>query len=333
MSSFKDVIGHEDLIEYMQKAASSRQVSHAYILNGERGSGKRMLAKLFAMTLLCEEGGENPCNHCHACKQLESGNHPDFSTVTHEKASIGVDEIREQIGGTVQIRPYQSQFKIYVIPQADLMTVQAQNALLKTLEEPPSYVVIMLLTENADALLPTVLSRCVTLRLTFIKEVLIKKYLMESLDVPERKAEICAAFSGGKIGRAIALSGTEEFDDILKEAIEILTSLKDMELYELSAAVKRVSEYKLAINDFMDFLATWYRDVLLYKATKEIGRVVFKDQINSIKEQAKLSSYVGIQNVLEALKKAKDRLKANVNFDLTMELLFLTMKENAKGEA
>ena len=180
MGSFKDVVGHKDIINYIRNAVTENKVSHAYILNGERGSGKKMLANLFATTLLCEKQGPDPCNACHSCHQAESGNHPDIIRVTHEKpGSIAVDDIREQVNQTVAVKPYQGAYKVYIIPEADLMTVQAQNALLKTIEEPPEYVVILLLTENADQLLPTINSRCVMLKLRNIKDKLIKRYLME----------------------------------------------------------------------------------------------------------------------------------------------------------
>lgn len=145
MLEFKDILGHEQIKEHFQNAAATGKVSHAYILSGEEGMGKKTLANAFAMTLLCEEGGREPCMQCHACKQVLSGNHPDLIYVTHEKpASMGVDDIREQINDTIMVRPYSSQYKIYIVDEAQKMTVQAQNALLKTIEEPPAYAVIML---------------------------------------------------------------------------------------------------------------------------------------------------------------------------------------------
>ena len=118
------------------------------------------------------------------------------------------------------------------------------------------------------------------------------------------------------------------FNEIREEAVQLLKHIHDMELSEIVAAVKNISVYKLEITDYLDIIMIWYRDVLLYKATKEIDKVVFKDQLQSIKEQARKSSYEGIELILESLEKAKARLKANVNFDLVMELLFLTIKEN-----
>lgn len=329
MGSFKDVVGHKDILKYISSAVENNRVSHAYILNGERGSGKKMLANLFAMTLLCETGDNEPCGKCHSCKQAESGNHPDIIRVTHEKPnSISVDDIRTQVNNTVDIKPYQGPYKVYIIPQADMMTPQAQNAILRTIEEPPSYAVFLLLTENAETLLPTINSRCVMLKLRNIKDTLIKKYLMENLEIPDYKADMCTAFAQGNMGRAIMLANSDHFNEIREEAVQLLKHISEMELNEIVAAVKNISVYKLEITDYLDIIMIWYRDVLLYKATKEIDKVVFKDQLQSIKEQARKSSYEGIELILESLEKAKARLKANVNFDLVMELLFLTIKEN-----
>ena len=329
MGSFKDVVGHKDILKYISSAVENNRVSHAYILNGERGSGKRMLANLFATTLLCESGNSEPCGKCHSCRQAESGNHPDIIRVTHEKPnSISVDDIRTQVNNTVDIKPYQGPYKVYIIPQADLMTPQAQNAILKTIEEPPAYAVFLLLTENAEMLLPTINSRCVILKLRNIKDTLMRRYLKEKLEIPDYKADMCTAFAQGNVGRAIMLANSEHFNEIREEAVQLLKHIHDMELSEIVATVKNISVYKLEITDYLDIIMIWYRDVLLYKATKEIDKVVFKDQLQSIKEQARKSSYEGIELILESLEKAKARLKANVNFDLVMELLFLTIKEN-----
>ena len=330
MPNFKDIYGQEQIVDHLENAIASGKISHAYIINGERSSGKEFIANVFAMALQCESTGqEKPCNECHSCKQAESGNHPDIIRVTHEKPnSISVDDIRTQVNNTVDIKPYQGPYKVYIIPQADMMTPQAQNAILKTIEEPPSYAVFLLLTENAETLLPTINSRCVMLKLRNIKDTLIKKYLMENLEIPDYKADMCTAFAQGNMGRAIMLANSDHFNEIREEAVQLLKHISEMELNEIVAAVKNISVYKLEITDYLDIIMIWYRDVLLYKATKEIDKVVFKDQLQSIKEQARKSSYEGIELILESLEKAKARLKANVNFDLVMELLFLTIKEN-----
>lgn len=331
MSSFKDVVGHKNIIKYISSAVQADAVSHAYILNGERGSGKRLLANLFAMSLQCqnrEEDGE-ACGKCQPCKQAQNGNQPDIIKVTHEKPNtISVDDIRTQVNNDIVIKPYSSKYKIYIIPEADLMSAQAQNALLKTIEEPPEYAVIMLLTENAEALLPTIRSRCVMMKLRNIKDQLVKKYLMEQMEIPDYKADVCVAFAQGNMGKAIMLATSEYFNEIKEEVVHLLRNIDEMNVSELMDAVKKCMTYKMEINDYLDMIAIWYRDVLIYKATKNVDRVVFSDQLRYIKARASKSSYEGIENILDAIEKAKARLKANVNFELTMELLLLTIKEN-----
>ena len=331
MSSFKDVVGHKNIIKYISSAVQADAVSHAYILNGERGSGKRLLANLFAMSLQCqnrEEDGE-ACGKCQSCIQAQSGNQPDIIKVTHEKPNtISVDDIRTQVNNDIVIKPYSSKYKIYIIPEADLMSAQAQNALLKTIEEPPEYAVIMLLTENAEALLPTIRSRCVMMKLRNIKDQLVKKYLMEQMEIPDYKADVCVAFAQGNMGKAIMLATSEYFNEIKEEVVHLLRNIDEMNVSELMDAVKKCMTYKMEINDYLDMIAIWYRDVLIYKATKNVDRVVFSDQLRYIKARASKSSYEGIENILDAIEKAKARLKANVNFELTMELLLLTIKEN-----
>jgi len=329
MGGFKDVVGHRDIIQYIKDAVGQNKVSHAYILNGQRGSGKKMLAKLFAMTLQCESGEAEPCGECRSCIQANNGNQPDIITVKHEKpASISVDDVRTQINGDIMIKPYSSPYKVYIVPEADLMTVQAQNAILKTIEEPPEYAVIFLLTENADSLLPTIRSRCVMLKLRNIKDKLVKKYLMEQMQVPDYQADLCAAFAQGNIGRAIMLAKSEHFNEIKEDAIQLMKYIDEMELSEIVAAIKEINKYKLEVADYLDIMTIWYRDVLLYKATKDVGGLVFGDQLKFIKQKASKSSYEGLETILESIEKAKVRIKANVNFDLLMELMLLTIKEN-----
>lgn len=329
MAGFQDIIGHNQIKEHMQNAIQAGKVSHAYIINGPDYSGKKMLAEAFAMALQCEKHGVEGCMECHSCKQAINRNQPDIIYVSHEKPNtISVDDIRKQVKEDVEIKPYSSPYKIYIIDEAEKMNVQAQNALLKTIEEPPAYVVILLLTTNAEAFLPTILSRCITLNIKVVPNELIKKYLMSQYQVPDYQADVCVAFAQGNVGKAIQLATSESFNEIKNSAIQLIRRLTEIDLYEMMEAVKQISEYKLEINDYFDIMMIWYRDVLLYKATADINHLVFKDDVYDIKKSASKSSYEGIEEILEALEKAKTRLKANVNFELVIELLLLTIKEN-----
>ena len=203
MKGFDGVVGHQEIISHLQNAIRLGKVSHAYIFGGEHGAGKKLLASLFAMTLQCQEQGVEPCMKCPSCRKALNKNHPDIIYVVHEKPnSIGIDEIRGQLINDVGIRPYESPYKIYIVNDADKLTLQAQNALLKTIEEPPAYAVILLLADNPDALLPTITSRCVLLSLKPVGDRLVKDYLMERMHIPDYQAEVQAAFAQGNIGKA-----------------------------------------------------------------------------------------------------------------------------------
>lgn len=328
MAGFKDIIGQEQIKEHLRNALSMGKVSHAYIISGERFSGKEYIAKIFAMALQCEREGIEPCQECHSCRQALSDNQPDIIRVTHEKpGSIGVDDIRGQINGDIAIKPYSSPRKIYIVNEAEKMTVQAQNALLKTLEEPPAYAVILLLTTNVNAFLPTILSRCVVLNMKPVADELVKRYLMEELQIPDYKAEVCVAFARGNIGKAKQLASSEDFEKVKEEALALLKYVQDMDVTEMIAAVRKISEYKLEVNDYLDILCIWYRDVLLFKATGDANHLIFREELSNLRRVAGRTSYEGIEKVIRSLEKAKIRLDANVNFELAMELLLMDMKE------
>ena len=329
MLGFNDILGHEQIKEHFRNAVETGKVSHAYILSGEAGMGRKSLANAFALSLLCEKGMAEPCMQCHACKQVLSGNHPDLIYVTHEKpASIGVDDIREQLNDTIQVRPYSSYYKIYIVDEAEKMTVQAQNALLKTIEEPPAYAVILLLTTNQDSFLPTILSRCVQLKLKPLKDTVVKEYLVQSLGEDESQADIYAAFARGNLGKAIHLAQSEEFGVMYKEMLRLLKHIKDTDISELLDYIRKVKEENLDIRECLDFMQMWYRDILMYKTTKDINLLIFKDEFSTIKSMSTVSGYEGLERILEAIDKARIRLDANVNTELVMELMLLTMKEN-----
>ena len=330
MLYFNSIIGHEQVKQHLQTAIEQNKISHSYIINGESGSGKKLTAAIFAETLQCEDKGINPCGLCKSCIQAESGNHPDIIWVTHEKYSIGVDDIRNQLNNNISIKPYSGPYKIYIIPDADKMTEQAQNALLKTIEEPPEYAVILLLTNNVDNLLPTILSRCVTLNLKPVKTDLIEKYLMERCKIPDYMARISARFSQGNVGKAIRYSSSEDFIELKEETLHLLKYIDDMEIYEVVEAVRHLSKHKLEINDCIDLMQLWYRDVLMFKVTKDPNMLLFKEEYRFLSEQAKKRGYEELEDIIKAMDKAKKRLDANVNFDIAVELMLLSIKDNKK---
>jgi DNA polymerase-3 subunit delta' len=214
------------------------------------------------------------------------------------------------------------------VDEAEKMNQQAQNALLKTIEEPPAYGIIILLTTNADSFLQTIRSRCIILDIKAVRSDVIRSYLMQQYQVPDYQADVCVAFAQGNVGKAIQLASSEDFNDLKASALQLMKRLDEIDLYEMTQAVKQISEYKLQIEDYFDLMMIWFRDILYMKATNDVNGLIFKDEVYDIKKQAAKRSYNGIEEILQALDKAKIRLNANVNFDLVIELLLLTIKEN-----
>ena len=329
MAGFGEIIGHEQIIEHLKNAIAMDKISHAYILNGPKESGKMMLAEAFAMALQCEQGKSEPCMQCKSCHQAIDHNQPDIIYVSHEKPNvISVDDIRSQLNNDIVIKPYSSRYKIYIVEDAEKMNPQAQNALLKTIEEPPFYGIILLLTTNADIFLQTIRSRCIILNLKSVKNETIRTYLMSHYQVPDYQADICTAFAQGNVGKAIQLASSDSFNELKTEVLSLMKRLDDISLYDMNAAVKQITAYKLEIEDYFDLMTIWFRDVLYLKATNDTDRLIFRDEVYDLRRQTERRSYHAIEEILEALQQAKTRLNANVNFDLVIELLLMTIKES-----
>ena len=330
MAGFHDIIGHEKIKEHLQKAIGYQRVSHAYILSGEEGMGRKTIAKAFAMTLLCEKHGTEPCMECHSCKQFLSGNHPDVIWVTHEKpASIGVDDVRIQINDTVSIRPYSSPYKIYLVDEAEKMTVQAQNALLKTIEEPPEYVIFILATTEVHKIPITILSRCqhydfkrisietITDRMRDLmqtEQVEVEekalRYIAKAADGSMRDAlsllDQCIAFYLGQkltydhVLEVLGAVDTDVFSRLLRKVLErdvagVLDIVEDL--------VMQGRELTQLAADF-----TWYlRNLLLVKTSDNIEDVldVSTENMLQLKEESKMIELALYPYILRTFRSAE----------------------------
>ena len=329
MANFKDIIGQESIKKHLQTAIKTGNLSHAYIINGEYGSGRQTIASALAKTIQCQSKTDDTdaCGVCTSCKQAESHNHPDIKYITHDKTSISVNDIREQLNNDISIKPYGSEYKIYIIPDANKMTEQAQNALLKTIEEPPVYAIIILLTENCDSLLPTIRSRCVTLTMNPVEKDKICTYLENKFQLEPEQAQIAANYCQGNIGKAIRFASSSDFIEMKNQVLKLLKNLDSMDIASIIDTIKEFSTHKNDINDYLDLMLLWYRDVLMFKVTKDANLLLYSDEYSAISEQATKRDYENIENIIAAIDKAKVRLKANVNFDVTIELMILAMKD------
>ena len=325
MYTFEEIRGNKPLTDQLKTAAASGKVSHAYLFLGGAGAGKRLIANTFAKALQCE-GEQKPCGYCRSCQSFDHGNHPDIIYVRGEKKNIVVDEIREQILETVDLKPYHYAKKIYIIEKADTMNVQAQNALLKTLEEPPAYAVFLLLAERAEAFLPTILSRVVTMKIRPLSEGTVAAYLTEKTGLSAEESHVLSAYAQGRIGQALELKEDEDFREMRQDILGKLEALPSMHEGEAYWMAKELEAYKNDLR-FLDIMELWYRDLLMAKSLKEEQYLIQKDKKDAIFRSANEPAEV-LAKKAQAVRTARMRLSQNANFRLTLEVMLMDLKEN-----
>ena len=328
MYTFEEIRGNIPLVEQLRRSAASGRSSHAYLFLGGAGAGKRLIANTFAKALQCE-GEKRPCDSCKSCHAFNHGNHPDviyFQPLKNGK-TYTIEDVREQLLETVDLKPFQYEKKIYIIEKADTLNIQSQNALLKTLEEPPAHAVFLLLAERAEAFLPTILSRVVVMKIRPLSAETIADYLMQAGHLAE-ESHILSAYAQGRIGQALELVEDEGFREMRQDILgklEVLPSMSEGDAYLLA---KDLEGYKNDLR-FLDIMELWYRDLLTAKSLREEGYLIQRDKKDAIFRAAKEPAAL-LAKKAAAVRTARMRLAQNANFRLTMEVMLMDLKETGK---
>lgn len=325
MNGYNNILGNDSLIDNLKSTVRNNRINHAYIFDGESGMGKMTIAKAFAKTLNCVEGGDQPCGKCMSCKTFDSDNNPDIFYISEQKG-IKVDTIRQQINQNIITKPFSYKYKIFIIKDAHTMNVQAQNALLKTLEEPPEYVIFLLLSCNYNMLLTTILSRCVLFKMRQLPQPLLKNYLLEQ-GFDSMSAETMSHYACGVVGRALTLQHSETFQDLLAFAFKLCEELKDYDLIEMYKAADSLKDKKDDFDTLLQLMYYIFRDALVFKTTGADNRLIHTMQIDKIKKICNSFSRRQLLKSCLALENARVRYSRKGDFQFTVEELFYKIKE------
>ena len=328
MYTFEEIRGNTPLVEQLRRSAASGRSSHAYLFLGGAGAGKRLIANTFAKALQCE-GEKRPCDSCKSCHAFNHGNHPDviyFQPLKNGK-TYTIEDVREQLLETVDLKPFQYEKKIYIIEKADTLNIQSQNALLKTLEEPPAHAVFLLLAERAEVFLPTILSRVVVMKIRPLSAETIADYLMQAGHLAE-ESHILSAYAQGRIGQALELVEDEGFREMRQDILGKLEALPSMSEGDAYLLAKDLEGYKNDLR-FLDIMELWYRDLLTAKSLREEGYLIQRDKKDAIFRAAKEPAAL-LAKKAAAVRTARMRLAQNANFRLTMEVMLMDLKETGK---
>lgn len=322
--------GHEAVVEHIRSAVSAGRVSHAYLIEGAEGSGKRTLADQFAMTLLCKhpQDGE-PCGICDSCRVFLSGNHPDMRYIRPgEKGTLPVQMIREKLVQDMEILPYYAGRKVYIIEDAHMMNVQAQNALLKTIEEPPSYGVILFLAKSVQGFLPTVRSRCILLRLLPIPDKKVERILIEQYGIEPETARACAAFCGGAVGQALKMADSEEFIQLRNRWLDRFSGMAREDVLGILRWSVALEEDKEHIQEILRLMLAWFRDLILIQETGSGERCICRDRMEALESSARMYDCAELYNKIRILDDAEKKLLHNVNYALWSDWLLIQLSRH-----
>ncbi len=266
--AFESLLGNDRLKEVLSASLAKNHISHFYLISGPRGSGKHTLAKLLAAAILCQGRGK-PCLSCPPCRKVMEGSHPDFITIDDpEKKTVTVELVR-QARADIYIQPNESAHKLYLFPRAQDMRVEGQNALLKILEEPPSYGVFILLTDNPEKLLPTVRSRCTELKLQALPEKLLHRQLRQDFpDASQEDLQAAMERSGGFLGQAREI--LQEGGRILPQTEGFVRSFAGKDSLMLVQTLAPMEKWKR--DALLDILQSWQEILESALASRTGGR-------------------------------------------------------------
>ncbi len=320
-----NIVGHEWAVNSLRRAVETGNVSHAYLFTGLHGVGKTTLARALAAALLCQEGTGVPCGKCRACHLVTSGNHPDMHIVASEHigSSLKIEQIRD-LQRHLALTPVEGRWRVVILRRFEEATASAANALLKTLEEPPSYVVLVVLASDADVLLPTIVSRCQQVSLRPLPIEVVQQALVARWNAGPEQAQLLAHLSGGRLGWAVRTLNDKKALKRREQRLDALNQLVGASVVERFRYVEKMARQPEAARETLDLWISWWRDVMLVAAGTN-APLTNVDRQSTLRQHADRFGVGPSAATVEAIRSALERLSHNANPRLTLQVLMLDL--------
>ena len=309
------IIGHHQILKQLYHAIASNRVAGAYLFVGVANVGKETVALNFAKSINCRTSDEGACGTCLSCRKADDGNHPDLQIIRPSGAWIKIDQIRE-LQKRIIYRPLEGVRKVYILTEAERMNLEAANCLLKTLEEPPADSILILLTTNLDALLPTIRSRCQIIPFHSLVISELAGHLVERFDIDESQALRVATTAGGAVGKSLTL--LQDGASFEEEIPEIMIANNRLDAF-------RIAEKWTQQPEALDHLVTWYRDLVLLHQGAPVDLLTHIHHAEQLKQLTVRYSRLQLQSAIKAIFETKVLLQRNVNATLALEVLALKL--------
>ena len=322
----QNVYGHQQNLMILNNAIEKGRVAHAYQFSGPEGVGKVNVAKQFIANLFCNnKEGEFPCGECSQCNKLIHENHPDFYFLQPAGTRIKIEQIR-QLQKTFHYKPYEATYKVYLIKDADTMTTEAANSLLKILEEPPVETVFILITAKPYAMLPTIHSRCQHIYFQKLGLEEVEKYLKDNFTLNDDQVTLFASLADGSLAKAESLVTTNEITDIRKELVELMSMVLENDQVKIIRINSEWEKRKEQFPLMLELLELFYRDLLILKETKNKSLILNKDEQPFLEDMVHYYQYTDLTELILQLEQLRKHMAQNVNYKLILDNLFLILK-------
>ena len=308
----KDFIGHENIIRSFNMAIASEKLSHAHLIVGEDGLGKSVVAKDFALKILGKKDNKQ---------------YADILEFRNSKKSIGVDEVRKIIDETNK-KPYEGDKKVVIIYDGDKLTTQAQNAFLKTIEEPPRGVYIIILSENIEAILNTIRSRCQIHKLNRLSVDEIRNFILKKYgDLDSKYIDIINTFSDGIPGRAEKFIEDNVFNELRVLILDIIKKISEKNINNIIKYEEDLIKYKDFYEEILNMFLLYIRDIIMYKELGNDNYILNRDKIHEIKELSNMLSFKTLDLMINVINETRYTLDSNVSASMTFDVMLLNMLE------